>query len=218
VTDAGRDDRRRERERMVRDQIASRGVRDEAVLRAMTGVPRHRFVPDALSAVAYADDPLPIGEGQTISQPYIVAAMTEALQIRPADRVLEIGTGSGYQTAVLARLTDSVFTVEILPVLAEKARFTLGLLGAEGVRFRIGDGSAGWPEEAPFDAICVTAAPVRIPDRLVDQLADGGRMIVPVGETRQDLVLIRRRGGEVLRESLMSVRFVRMRSGGHRRD
>ncbi len=195
---------------MVRDQIFSRGIRDDRVLRAMTEVPRHSFVPVSLKSSAYADDPLPIGEGQTISQPYIVAAMSEALRIRPGERVLEIGTGSGYQTAVLAELGAAVHTVEILPVLAEKARLTLGLLGYASIRFRTGDGSEGWPSEAPFDAICVTAAPERIPDALLEQMADGGRMIAPVGLTRQDLVFVEKREGTVSRETLMPVRFVRM--------
>jgi protein-L-isoaspartate(D-aspartate) O-methyltransferase len=213
MTAVGQNERRRERERMVRDQILSRGVRDERVLRAMTDVPRHCFVPASLKAAAYADDPLPIGEGQTISQPFIVAAMTEALRIRPADRVLEIGTGSGYQTAVLAEIAASVYTVEILPVLAEKARLTLGLLGYSGIRYRTGDGNGGWASEAPFDAICVTAAPERIPDALVDQLSEGGRMILPVGQSHQELVILEKREGSVLRETLMSVRFVRMTGG-----
>lgn len=198
---------------MVRDQILSRGIRDEGVLKAISGVPRHCFVPASQKSSAYADDPLPIGEGQTISQPYIVAAMTEALRIRPGERVLEIGTGSGYQTAVLAELGAAVFTVEILPVLAEKARVTLGLLGYDAIRFRTGDGSEGWPSEAPFDAICVTAAPERIPDVLLEQLAEGGRMIAPVGLTRQDLVFLERREGTIRRETLMPVRFVRMTGG-----
>jgi protein-L-isoaspartate(D-aspartate) O-methyltransferase len=217
MTRVGMNERKRERERMVRDQISSRAVRDERVLRAMTDAPRHCFVPDVLKAVAYADDPLPIGEGQTISQPYIVAAMTEALRIRPEDKVLEIGTGSGYQTAVLAELTGNVYTVEILPVLAEKARFTLGMLGYEGIHYRTGDGNLGWVSEAPFDAILVTAAPVRIPDPLVEQLAEGGRMILPVGETHQDLVLLRKEDGQVSREILMSVRFVKMQAGNPNR-
>ncbi|MBN2200750.1 protein-L-isoaspartate(D-aspartate) O-methyltransferase [bacterium] len=208
-----RNERRRERERMVRDQMRARGVRDERVLLAMTEVPRHCFVPASLQSSAYADDPLPIGEGQTISQPYIVAAMTEALRIRTGDRVLEIGTGSGYQTAVLAELGASVHTVEILPVLAEKARVTLGLLGYAAIRFRTGDGSEGWPSEAPFNAICVTAAPDRIPEVLLEQLAEGGRMIVPVGLTRQDLVFLEKGEGTIRRETLMPVRFVRMTGG-----
>jgi len=196
------------REAMVQRQIAARGVRDPRVLEAMRTVPRHAFVPPDLRAMAYEDEPLPIGEGQTISQPYIVAAMTEALALRPEDRVLEIGTGSGYQTAVLAGLVAEVWTVEIVAALSERARAVLSGLDYRNIRFRIGDGASGWPEAAPFEAIIVTAAPAGVPPRLKDQLAEAGRMILPVGVEFQDLVLVGRKGGEWREERLFSVRFV----------
>jgi protein-L-isoaspartate(D-aspartate) O-methyltransferase len=197
-----------ERRLMTENQIRARGVRDPAVLAAMTKVPRHLFVPEGLRRHAYADEPLPIGEGQTISQPYIVAYMTEALGLAGGEKVLEVGTGSGYQTAVLAEIAGTVWTVEIVETLALRARAALDALGYANVRYRIGDGSAGWPEEAPFDAIVVTAAAGRQPGALEGQLAVGGRMIVPVGTDAQELVLVRRERKGFKRESLLAVRFV----------
>jgi len=193
---------------MTETQIRARGVRDPAVLAAMAKVPRHLFVPEGLRRRAYADEPLPIGEGQTISQPYIVAYMTEALALRGGEQVLEVGTGSGYQTAVLAEIAGTVFTVEIVEKLALRARAALDALGYSNVRYRVGDGSAGWAEEAPFDAIMVTAAAARMPEKLEDQLAVGGRMIVPVGTDSQELVLVRRGKTGIKRDSLLAVRFV----------
>jgi protein-L-isoaspartate(D-aspartate) O-methyltransferase len=209
--------RTEERERMVRDQIAAREVRDEAVLAAMRRVPRHRFVPAHLSRMAYQDTPLPIGHGQTISQPFIVAFMTEAAAVKPGAKVLEIGTGSGYQAAVLAEMRAQVFTIEIIPPLAERSGALLKELGYENVRVRTGDGYKGWPEEAPFDAIIVTAAPDEIPQPLLDQLAEGGRLVIPVGpEGRiQHLTLVRKINGKLDRRTLMPVRFVPFtREGG----
>lgn len=199
-----------QRRRMVQQQIAARGVRDPRVLRAMELVPRHRFVPPHLRIEAYEDWPLPIGEGQTISQPYIVAAMTEALELHEDDRVLEIGTGSGYQTAVLAELAERVHTVECIGFLQERALRLLDALGYRNVEARVGDGHAGWPEAAPFQAILVTAAPQQVPDSLLDQLAVGGRMLLPVGSGTyaQTLVRLRRTASGVEREELFTVRFV----------
>jgi protein-L-isoaspartate(D-aspartate) O-methyltransferase len=196
---------------MVRTQIADRGVTDEAVLDAMRAVPRHRLVPPRLADWAYTDRPLPIGQGQTISQPYIVAFMTAAIQPDSTDRVLEVGTGSGYQAAVLAEIVDSVYTVEIVPELARTARVRLDSLGYDNVVVREGDGYAGWPERAPFDAIVITAAPTDIPPPLLDQLAPGGRMVLPVGpvDAVQRLTLVTKNDdGSVTRERLMPVRFV----------
>ncbi len=204
------DPNRKNREKMVADQIEARGVVDERVLDAMRKVPREAFVREEDMAMAFYDGPLSIGYGQTISQPYIVAYMTEALGIEPEDRVLEIGTGSGYQTAVLAELASEVFTIEIVEPLALRAKDILTRLGYKNIHFRIGDGSAGWPEEAPFDAIMITAAPPSVPDTLVDQLADGGRMIVPVGRYEQYLELIEKKNQKVLRRRLIGVRFVPM--------
>ena len=174
-----------ERNEMVRTQIQARGVRDPRVLQAMREVKRHLFVPGESAEDAYEDYPLPIGEGQTISQPYIVALMTELLELQPDDKVLEIGTGSGYQAAILSRLAREVRSIEIVPSLAETAGKRLDLLGYDNVHLRVGDGYKGWPDEAPFDAIIVTAAPPEIPQALVDQLAEGGRMVVPVGTNYQ---------------------------------
>jgi len=196
------------REGMVVRQVAARGVRDERVLAALRSVPRHHFVPPDLRRLAYEDEPLPIGEGQTISQPYIVAAMTEALALRPEDKVLEVGTGSGYQTAVLAELVAEVWTVEIIASLSERAQTALAELGYRNIKFKVGDGSLGWPEAGPFEAVMVTAAPAAVPGRLRGQLADGGRMVIPVGVEFQDLILLRRRGEAWDEERLFSVRFV----------
>lgn len=198
----------RERRLMTERQIRARGVRDPLVLAAMARVPRHFFMPESLRVHAYADEPLPIGEGQTISQPYIVAYMTEALGLRGGEKVLEIGTGSGYQTAVLAEIAGEVWTVEIVETLAERARTILEGLGYANIHYRVGDGSEGWPEEAPFDGIIVTAAAPRMPAALESQLARGGRMIVPVGTELQELFLVRRVQKGFERERLLGVRFV----------
>ena len=206
----------RQREAMVREQLrsSSRNIRDEKVLRAMTAVPRHEFVPANVRAHAYDDGPLPIGHGQTISQPYIVAFMTEKLKPKPADRVLEIGTGSGYQAAVLAGLVKDVYTIEIIEALGKQAETTLQRLGYSNVHVRIGDGYQGWPEAAPFDAVIVTCAPDHVPQRLVDQLKEGGRMIIPVGEGLfQDLYLLEKRQGRVEKQAVLPVRFVPMIPG-----
>ena len=196
--------------RMVEDQILARGVQDTATLRAMRAVPRHLFVPDQLAHRAYEDTPLPIGQGQTISQPYIVALMTELINPHPGQRVLEVGTGSGYQAAVLAKIVDSVFTIEILRDLARSASERLRDLGYGNVSVRQGDGYLGWPERAPFDAILVTAAAEEIPGPLVDQLKDGGLMVIPVGppEMVQALTLVKKQGNNVVTRSLVPVRFV----------
>jgi protein-L-isoaspartate(D-aspartate) O-methyltransferase len=201
-----------QREDMVRDQIEERGVADPAVLAALRRVPRHEFVPEPLRALAYADHPLPIGDDQTISQPFIVAVMTEQLQLKPGQRVLEIGTGSGYQAAVLAELGAEVYTIEIIEWLADRARATLVRLGyGQKITVRAGDGYAGWPEAAPFDGIIVTAAPPRVPQPLLDQLKPGGRLVVPEGTGAQDLVVyVKSAAGRVRREVVLPVRFVPM--------
>lgn len=195
---------------MVMTQIISRGVRDEGVLDAMRKVPRERFVRERDLDLAFYDGPLSIGSGQTISQPYIVAYMTEMLSLTEKDRVLEIGTGSGYQTAVLAEVAAEVYSVEIVEELSERARGILEELGYSNIQFKTGDGSEGWQEHAPFDTIMVTAAPAHLPERLVEQLVDGGRMIVPIGVYEQYLRLITKRGGEVEQKDLIGVRFVPM--------
>ncbi len=195
---------------MVRDQIAARGVRDRETLEALRAVPRHLFVPKFLWPHAYQDYPLPIGHGQTISQPYVVAFMTEALELKRTDRVLEIGTGSGYQAAVLARICPDVYSIEILEDLGKEAAERLKRLGYTNIHLRVGDGYRGWPEAAPFDAIIVTAAPIEIPQALLGQLAIGGRMVVPVGARDQMLVRIRRDKNGYSRQNLLPVRFVPM--------
>jgi len=203
-----------QRKAMIEKQIQARGVRDERVLAAMAKVPRQLFVPTDVRAQAYEDRPLPIGHDQTISQPYIVALMTEAARVQPGDKVLEIGTGSGYQAAVLSEITPKVFTIEILAPLADQARKRLHRLGYRTVQVKTGDGYLGWPKEAPFDAIIVTAAPEEIPPRLVEQLKDGGRMVVPVGgEPAQRLTLVERRGDKLRVTTLAPVRFVPMVHG-----
>ena len=200
----------RARERMVRDQIESRGVRDPLTLAAMRKVPRHEFVPGEFRARAHEDRPLPIGHEQTISQPYIVAFMTEALGLRGGESVLEVGTGSGYQAAVLAEIAARVYTIEIVAPLAERARADLARLGYRNVHVRAGDGYLGWPEAAPFDAIIVTAAAPRIPEPLKAQLKDRGRLVIPVGEDDQSLVVITRTGDQFVEQTVLPVRFVPM--------
>ncbi len=201
-----------QRQEMVTRQIVSRGVKDDRVLEAMKKVPRHLFVPEKEIPYAYDDTPLPIGQGQTISQPYIVAFMTEALELRRSDKVLEIGTGSGYQAAILAEIVDKVFTIEIVADLADRARRTLSSLGYKNVTVRQGDGYKGWPEEAPFDAIIITCAPEEIPEALKAQLAEGGRMILPVGRAGsvQSLVKVTKKNGIYHMQDEMAVRFVPM--------
>jgi protein-L-isoaspartate(D-aspartate) O-methyltransferase len=202
------------REEMVRLQIERRGVRNPAVLRAMREVPRHLFVPEPMRRSAYEDHPLPIGHGQTISQPYIVAAMTEMLDPKPGHRVLEIGTGSGYQAAVLARLVSHVYTIEIVEPLGRQAQERLAALGYRNVTVRIGDGYEGWPEEAPFDRIILTAAPPEVPQKLIDQLRNGGRLVAPVGAGWQELVVIDKDAkGNVRRRTEFPVMFVPMVPG-----
>jgi protein-L-isoaspartate(D-aspartate) O-methyltransferase len=195
---------------MVAEQLTARGIQDERVLAAMAAVPRHRFVPAALQEEAYADGPLPIGYGQTISQPYIVALMTEMLALRPTDRVLEIGTGCGYQTAVLAALVREVCTVELVEPLARAARGRLGALGVLNVAFRVGDGREGWMEQAPYDGIVVTAAPEHLPAALGAQLAPGGRLVIPLGGrvVQQLHRFTRGESGALFDEESIPVRFV----------
>ena len=199
--------------RMVHEQFIGRGrdITNARVLAALGSVPRHEFVPERVRNQAYEDHPLPIGYGQTISQPYIVAFMTEKLDPQPKDRVLEIGTGSGYQAAVLAKLVAKVYTIEIVEPLAERARADLQRLGYTNVLVRAGDGYLGWPDAAPFDAIIVTCAPDKVPQPLIEQLKDGGRMIIPIGETwEQKLVLLRKRGQRLEETVVLPVRFVPM--------
>jgi len=198
---------------MLEEQLLrpGRNITDPRVLAAMRRVPRHEFVPEPLRPRAYDDAALPIGYGQTISQPYVVAFMTEQLHLQPTDRVLEIGTGSGYQAAVLAGLVAEVFTMEIIEPLARRAGLALLRLGCANVRVRTGDGHRGWPEAAPFDAIIVTCAPELVPSPLVTQLKEGGRMIIPVGPLeQQELVLLRKQGGALEQREVLSVRFVPM--------
>ncbi len=197
-----------EREGMVNIQIQARGVKDQKVLQAMRKVPRHFFVPDDLRPYAYADEPLPIGEGQTISQPYIVAYMTEALELKGEEKVLEVGTGSGYQTAILTEIVKEVYTVEIVSTLSQRAQELLQRLGYANIHFKIGDGTFGWQENGPYDAIMVTAAAPSVPKRLQEQLNFSGRMIIPVGEAFQELVLITREKKDFQKKKLLPVRFV----------
>jgi protein-L-isoaspartate(D-aspartate) O-methyltransferase len=203
-------DRAVERRRMVDEQLLGRDITSARVLAAMRTVPRHRFIPEPLRDRAYQDSPLPIGLGQTISQPYIVAFMTQALDVEPGHRVLEIGTGSGYQAAVLAELTGEVYSIEVLPDLAERARVTLAALGYDRVQLRAGNGYLGWPEHAPFDRIMVTAAPPEIPPALVQQLKIGGLMAIPVGTTEQELQILRRTASGLETLRTLPVRFVPM--------
>jgi len=208
------------RRTMVENQIASRGVRDPRVLAAMAKVPRHLFIPPALWDEAYADYPLPIGEGQTISQPYIVAFMTDALAIRPEDKVLEVGTGSGYQAAVLAELAADVYSVEIVNELAARATHTLQALGYGRVQVRQGDGFFGWPEAAPFDAVIITCATRSVPPPLIAQLKDGGRLILPLEHEDGDqvLTLVTKTGGKTSTRAILDVRFVPMTGEARKKD
>lgn len=195
---------------MVRDQIESRGIADTSVLRAMRKVPRHLFTPRELQALSYTDQPLPIGLDQTISQPYIVALMTELLALKKGQKVLEVGTGSGYQAAVLAEIVDSVWTIEILQPLATSAQQRLQSLGYGAVKVRYGDGYAGWPAHAPFDRIIVTAAAEKIPEPLLEQLKDGGKLVIPVGAafSIQSLILVEKHNGRITQQHVTAVRFV----------
>ena len=199
------------RMQMLRTQIEGRGIRDAKVLNAMKRVERHLFVPDAYKGAAYGDHPLPIGDGQTISQPYIVALMTDKLDLKKGDKVLEVGTGSGYQAAILAEICDSVFSIEIFESLYKRAASLLDELGYENITLKHGDGYKGWEAHAPFDAIIVTCAPTHIPAALEYQLAEGGRMIIPTGtEYRQELILLIKEQGKLTEKDIIPVRFVPM--------
>ncbi|MBC8489813.1 MAG: protein-L-isoaspartate(D-aspartate) O-methyltransferase [Bacteroidetes bacterium] len=212
--ESSKDQHATQREDMVRYQIKARGVKDKKVLDAMLKVERHLFVPPEYISQAYEDHPLPVGEGQTISQPYIVALMTEVLDPDSTKRVLEIGTGSGYQAAVLAEICDSVYTIEIFESLGTKAKNLLKVLDYDNVKVKIGDGYKGWEEHSPFDAIIVTCAPTHIPQPLKDQLTEGGKMIIPVGESyAQELVLLEKKNGRIVQKDIIAVRFVPMING-----
>ncbi len=211
-------DYRRMRENMVRDQIQSMGVSHQSTLKVMRSIPRHLFVPNEYKDLAYEDCPLPIGYGQTISQPYIVAFMTQIIQPKPTDKVLEIGTGSGYQAAILSGIVKQVFTIEIIPQLGMQARKKLADLGYPNVQVRVADGFYGWKEQSPFDAIVVTAAAEYIPPPLIEQLKEGGRMIIPVGSpfSVQYLVLvIKKKGGKISTRTLQPVKFVPFTRSGN---
>lgn len=210
----GEQDMNDQRERMVDRQIEKRGIENPRVLQALRDVKRHLFVPPGEVSEAYEDHPLPIGSGQTISQPYIVALMTESIDPQPTDRVLEVGTGSGYQAAVLSKVVKEVFSIEIVEALGRDATKRLADLGYDNVTVRIGDGYKGWPEKSPFDKIVVTAAPPEVPQALIDQLAEGGRMVIPVGTAFQELLLIeKKKGGELAKRVITAVRFVPMVPG-----
>jgi protein-L-isoaspartate(D-aspartate) O-methyltransferase len=196
------------RQEMVERQLKTRGIKDKQVLKALETIPRHVFVPDYLADEAYSDGPLPIGSGQTISQPYIVAYMSELLNLKKSDKVLEIGTGSGYQAAVLAELVDTVFTIEIIPELTEKAQKVLNNLEYGNIKFKVENGYYGWPENAPYDAIIVTAAAEEIPQPLIDQLKVGGHLIIPVGDFFQELILLIKEDKGIRKEKKLPVRFV----------
>ncbi len=199
------------RQRMVREQIVARGITNQKVIQAMINVPRHLFVPEAYERMAYEDRPLPIGEGQTISQPYIVALMTDLLELESNMKVLEIGTGSGYQAAVLAEIVKEVYTIEIVGVLGQIATDLLFDLGYKNIYTKIGDGYKGWPEKSPFDAIIVTCAPTDIPKPLEKQLKEGGKMIIPLGGSIvQELILFEKKDGQLIKKSVAPVRFVPM--------
>lgn len=207
------------RETMVRDQILRRGIEDPAVLQAMRTVPRHEFVPLPYRDLAYTDQPLPIGNGQTISQPYVVAQMTELLALDSSSKVLEIGTGSGYHAAVLSQVAGEVYTIEIIAPLGHRARQKLDELGYDRVHVRIGDGYRGWPEEAPFDAIILTAAPPEMPTPLLEQLKVGGKMVLPEGSgSIQDLLLVTRTAGSLERQRVAAVRFVPMTGEARKKE
>ncbi len=197
----------RERQRMIDEQLVGRGIRDERVLKAMGTVPRHEFLPEAMRGNAYVDQALPLGEGQTMSQPYMVALMTELLKLGGTERVLEIGTGSGYQAAVLAELCEKVYTVERIKTLADKARATLDRLGYRSVALKVYDGTYGWKEMSPFDAIVVTAGAPHVPDALVEQLREGGRMVIPVGDRygQRLIKMVKTAGGVISEESVPCV-------------
>jgi protein-L-isoaspartate(D-aspartate) O-methyltransferase len=201
-----------ERQKMVEQQLRTRGIREERVLAAMAKVPREEFVPENERGQSYADSALPIGHDQTISQPFIVAYMTEQSRLQPSDRVLEVGTGSGYQAAILAELAKDVYTIEIIEPLAKEASARLARLGYNNAHVKVGDGYQGWPEVAPFDAIIVTCAPDKVPQPLTQQLKDGGRMIIPVGTTmmEQQLYLLEKKNGQMAQTAILPVRFVPM--------
>jgi protein-L-isoaspartate(D-aspartate) O-methyltransferase len=207
-----------QRQQMVQRQLVTRGIKDQRVLAAMAKVPREEFVTTESRAASYEDGPLPIGYAQTISQPYMVAFMTEQLRLKPSDRVLEVGTGSGYQAAILADLVSEVYSIEIIEPLAKNAETTLQRLGYKNVHLKIGDGYKGWPETAPFDAIIVTCAPDKVPQPLVDQLKDDGRMVIPVGDRfAQQLYLLEKKNGQLKQSATLPVRFVPMASEGEKK-
>ncbi len=208
---------KKQREEMVITQIESRGVKDSLVLQAMRKVPRHLFVFESLWNVAYTDGPLPIGEGQTISQPYIVALMTELLELKGGEKVLEIGTGSGYQAAVLAKIASEVYTIEIIRALADRAESTLNSMGYKNITVRCGDGYQGWEEHAPFDGVIVTAAPDHIPQPLVDQLKMGARLVIPVGDLFQELLVVTKTEKGIKKQGVIPVRFVPMTGEAERK-
>lgn len=199
------------RQQMVEEQLRGRDIKDERVLAAMSKVPRHQFVDSSWRDLAYRDYPLPIAHNQTISQPYIVAYMTQAAEISTEDKVLEIGTGCGYQAAILGEIAKEVYSIEIIPQLAEKARRTLSQLGYENIKVKTGDGYQGWSENSPYDAIIVTAAPEQIPQTLIDQLATGAKMVIPVGTWYQDIVILTKTQDGIVEERTLPVRFVPMR-------
>ena len=201
----------RQRKRMVDYQLRDRGIKDERVLAAMSKVPRHQFVDPSWRGLAYSDRPLPIGYNQTISQPYIVAYMTATAEIAPEDKVLEIGTGCGYQAAILGEIALKVYSIEIIPQLAKKASQTLRGLGYKNIEVKTGDGYQGWKENAPYDAIIVTAAPKTIPQPLIDQLAINGKMVIPVGTWYQDIIVLTKTPDRIIKEKTIPVRFVPMR-------
>jgi protein-L-isoaspartate(D-aspartate) O-methyltransferase len=202
-----------QRQIMIQQQLTARGINDQRVLAAMAKVPREEFVAPESRVASYEDGPLPIGYGQTISQPYVVAFMTEQLRPKPSDRVLEVGTGSGYQAAILAELVSEIYSIEIVEPLAKNAETTLQRLGYKNVHVKIGDGYKGWPEMAPFDAIIVTCAPDKVPQPLVDQLKDNGRMVIPVGDRfAQQLYLLEKKNGQLKQSATLPVRFVPMTS------
>lgn len=205
-----------QRKQMVEKQIKDRGIEDKDVLNSMLSVPRHKFIPESYREMAYSDHPVSIGYDQTISQPYIVALMTELLDLKPKDCVLEIGTGSGYQAAVLSEIVDEVYTIEIIPELAKRAEKALKMLDYKNVKVKIGDGFLGWPKHAPFDAIIVTCAPPEIPPPLMKQLNEGGRLVIPIGKqwSPQKLIKATKKDGKIKRELVSWVRFVPMTGGG----